>query len=64
MNCCMLCATADIFSLGTIFYEIFAKSIAAHDIAYTGAPEEFQIYATRVRILCLHAAVHTHGTWS
>jgi hypothetical protein len=47
----MLCAAADIFSLGTVLYEIFAKSIAAHDIAYTGSPEEFQIYATRVHIL-------------
>ena len=52
----MLCAAADIFSLGTILYEIFAKSIAAHDIAYTGSPEEFQIYATRVRVLCMHPA--------
>lgn len=39
----------DIFSLGTILYEIFAKSIAAHDIAFHGTPDEFQVYATRVR---------------
>ena len=29
--------------------QIFSKSISAHDIAYTGAPEEFQIFAMRVR---------------
>jgi hypothetical protein len=52
----LVSATADIFSLGAVLYEIFAKSIAAHDVAYTGAPEEFQIYVTRVRDLSLHAA--------
>lgn len=55
-------AAADIFSLGTVLYEIFAKSIAAHDIAYTGAPEEFQIYAMRVRlgyrVVCFPACSH------
>ena len=56
----MLCDTADIFSMGTILYEIFAKSIAAHDIAYTGAPEEFQVYATRVRRPC-NACCCTHS---
>lgn len=34
-----VCLRADVFSLGTILFELFSKSIAAHDIAYTGAPE-------------------------